>query len=162
MGLQSRIHANSLQGQPIAILCFFKGLEQEPVTGAKVRARTRTRDDAANAKLSQKNHLQASPARQNPKGCFLARTFAPVTILRYNILKLLQFLTKLSPPSAQARSTRRVPLFEIHVLQILGSNTLKSFARFTKLSPRSSAADAVSDRAYMAASQIRVLQFFVW
>src|SRR5271166_1052006 len=51
------------------------------VTGAKVRARTRTRDDAANAKLSQKNHLQASPARQNPKGCFLARTFAPVTFL---------------------------------------------------------------------------------
>src|SRR5271166_2118438 len=27
------------------------------VTGAKVRARSRTRDDAANAKLSQKNHL---------------------------------------------------------------------------------------------------------
>src|SRR5271166_6658427 len=59
------------------------------VTGAKVRARTRTRDDAANAKLSQKNHLQASPARQNPKGCFLARTFAPVTILAPNALESL-------------------------------------------------------------------------
>src|SRR5208337_3137832 len=41
-----------------------KGFASIVVTGAKVRARTRTRDDAANAKLSQKNHLQAHrPAR---------------------------------------------------------------------------------------------------
>src|SRR5271166_1040283 len=81
----SGIFGRSLKKRPPRGIAFRRC--DSDVTGAKVRARTRTRDDAANAKLSQKNHLQASPARQNPKGCFLARTFAPVTWTARNLLK---------------------------------------------------------------------------
>src|SRR5208282_5607551 len=56
------------------------------VTGANSRARTRTRVDAAGAKSSQKNHLQARQLARTRGIAALAREFAPVTLylqLRY-------------------------------------------------------------------------------
>src|SRR5208282_6319661 len=49
------------------------------VTGANSRARTRTRVDAAGAKSSQKNHLQARQLARTRGIAALAREFAPVT-----------------------------------------------------------------------------------
>src|SRR5208337_1615527 len=50
------------------------------VTGANSRARTRTKFDAAGAKLSQKNHLQERQLLRTRGIAALAREFAPVTI----------------------------------------------------------------------------------
>ena len=59
------------------------------VTGANSRARTRTRVDAAGAKSSQKNHLQARQHARTRGIAALAREFAPVTYGPANPLKRL-------------------------------------------------------------------------
>src|SRR5208337_4671711 len=58
---------------------FSMGYEQSKVTGANSRARTRTKFDAAGAKLSQKNHLQERQLLRTRGIAALAREFAPVT-----------------------------------------------------------------------------------
>src|SRR5208337_4303599 len=62
------------------------------VTGANSRARTRTKSDAAGAKLSQKNHLQERQLLRTRGIAALAREFAPVTGVigeRKDLLRLL-------------------------------------------------------------------------
>src|SRR5208337_1432254 len=58
-------------------------------TGANSRARTRTKFDAAGAKLSQKNHLQERQLLRTRGIAALAREFARVTTEIINALKML-------------------------------------------------------------------------
>src|SRR5271165_6971488 len=63
----------------VADLFHRRGIRAKPVTGANSRARTRTKFDAAGAKLSQKNHLQERQLLRTRGIAALAREFAPVT-----------------------------------------------------------------------------------
>jgi len=67
------------RNNPAALLLKLKGLGPEFVTGANSRARTCTQDDAAVAKLSQKNHLHAHWAGPNQEVAAVAREVAPIT-----------------------------------------------------------------------------------